>query len=33
MAERARAMETWGALIAGEGESQNVVAFRAAQRL
>jgi integrase len=33
MAERAQAMETWGALIAGEGESQNVVAFRAAQRL
>jgi integrase len=33
MAERTRAMETWGDLIAGEGESQNVVAFRAAQRL
>jgi integrase len=33
MAERGQAMETWGDLIAGEGESQNVVAFRAAQRL
>jgi integrase len=33
MAERGRALETWGELIAGEGESQNVVAFRAAQRL
>jgi integrase len=31
MAERGRALETWGSLVAGEGESQNknVVAFRA----
>lgn len=31
MAERSRAMEAWGSLVAGEGESQgkNVVAFRA----
>ena len=31
MAERGRALETWGSLVAGKGESQseNVVAFRA----
>jgi integrase len=33
MAERGRALEAWGSLVAGEGESQNVVALRAAQRL
>jgi integrase len=33
LAERGGALEAWGGLVAGEGESQNVVALRAAQRL